>query len=492
MFDPLLWVLPHFVTHYAGQTNQGDTNDGVDVDQASISKDATSLPQRVHSLSLSTALQKSNIPDQNGASLSADPQPEKECKGGHGIRNLSKSCSQQPSPPELQPSTSHDPPQSDEIPLPVRVGKSKAKSYSRRQNNDQYNAFIEEETRYSKSEYSPGDILGEGNYGVVYLATRKSDDFKVAYKSIPKKNIRKYALESNSRLICNLRNPLVGSDEPSVAQCMSPRPPNLLLPYEVMLQMYLSRPGHENPYVPTTFDYIILKDTYVLVMEYFDEQWMDLSRYVKEKKRLDIESIRDIVKEVVKAMISLKRQGVVHKDLHAENVMYNTETQEVKLIDFGIFGIVPGWEERKSLSSKPPDSPSPVLEYEAGDDELKSMHILGELLYTIIPESDLRPDHSDDEETLPAIQKSRLRLLGRALDPGVENVYTWLRGGVLNGEADLDQRWLDGTVEHESMGTRHDNRILSSNGLADFLQVAYRQYQSTLWKYHRGRLVEVG
>ncbi|KAH9264644.1 hypothetical protein BASA83_011896 [Batrachochytrium salamandrivorans] len=74
------------------------------------------------------------------------------------------------------------------------------------------------------------------------------------------------------------------------------------------------------------------------------------------------------------------------------------------------------------------------------------------------------------------------QIAGRALDPGVENVYTWLRGGVLNGEADLDQRWLDGTVEHESMGTRHDNRALAAR-LADFLQVAYRQYQSTLWKY---------
>ncbi|KAH6561464.1 hypothetical protein BASA62_009814 [Batrachochytrium salamandrivorans] len=73
---------------------------------------------------------------------------------------------------------------------------------------------------------------------------------------------------------------------------------------------------------------------------------------------------------------------------------------------------------------------------------------------------------------VPAIQKSRLRLLGRALDPGVENVYTWLRGGVINGEADLNQRWLDGTVEHESMGTRHDNRALAAR-LADFLQVAY-------------------
>ncbi|KAH6568912.1 hypothetical protein BASA60_008432 [Batrachochytrium salamandrivorans] len=48
-----------------------------------------------------------------------------------------------------------------------------------------------------------------------------------------------------------------------------------------------------------------------------------------------------------------------------------------------------------------------------------------------------------------------------------------------------------GTVEHESMGTRHDNRALAAR-LADFLQVAYRQYQSTLWEYHRDRLVEVG
>ncbi|KAH6591076.1 hypothetical protein BASA50_009076 [Batrachochytrium salamandrivorans] len=70
--------------------------------------------------------------------------------------------------------------------------------------------------------------------------------------------------------------------------------------------------------------------------------------------------------------------------------------------------------------------------------------------------------HRIQSGLVPVIQKSRLRILGRALDPSVENVYTWLRGGVLNGEADLDQRWLDGTVEHESMGTRHDNRAAGS------------------------------
>ncbi|KAH9274310.1 hypothetical protein BASA83_003308 [Batrachochytrium salamandrivorans] len=43
--------------------------------------------------------------------------------------------------------------------------------------------------------------------------------------------------------------------------------------------------------------------------------------------------------------------------------------------------------------------------------------------------------HRIQSGLVPAIQKSRLRLLGRALDPGVENVYIWLRGGVINGRS---------------------------------------------------------
>ncbi|KAH6595184.1 hypothetical protein BASA50_005978 [Batrachochytrium salamandrivorans] len=122
---------------------------------------------------------------------------------------------------------------------------------------------------------------------------------------------------------------------------------------------------------------------------------------------------------------------------------------------------------------------------------LCDQQLLSTSIAHLVVECEQVTGHRIQSGLVPAIQKSRLRLLGRALDPGVENVYTWLRGGVLNGEADLDQRWLDGTVEHESMGTRHDNRALAAR-LADFLQVAYRQYQSTLWKYHRDRIVEVG
>ncbi|KAH9272936.1 hypothetical protein BASA83_004829 [Batrachochytrium salamandrivorans] len=88
--------------------------------------------------------------------------------------------------------------------------------------------------------------------------------------------------------------------------------------------------------------------------------------------------------------------------------------------------------------------------------------------------------HRIQSGLVPAIQKSRLRLLGRALDPGVENVYTWLRGGVLNGEADLDQ--LVGWTGLWSMNLWGRGMIIRQLAarLADFLQVAYRQYQSTL------------
>ncbi|KAH6582751.1 hypothetical protein BASA61_008369 [Batrachochytrium salamandrivorans] len=450
MVDTLLWILHHFAACYAGQTTQGGKDDGDGGDPDSGSKDApkkvTGLLQRADSLRRTRALQKTKAPDQRSASSSVDPQPEKRRKGGHWLRNIFKPQ------PEPLPSTLHDPPQSDEIAFPVCVRQSEAKIYNQNWKPGQYNAFIEEED------------------------------------SPPPR--------------CHLPDPLVLSDKQSVAQCMSSRPPNIMLPYELVLQRYLSRPGHKNPYVPKVIDYITLEDEFIVVMEYFGGKWVTLANYLEEKIRLDVSYARDIIREIVKAMLSLKQCGIVHGDLNAGNVMYNPETSEVKLIDFGVSTILPGWKKGKSSSLNSLDSLSRVLGYKAGYDEIQSMRMLGDLLYRAMTGNDVQlddfnygefmreaiPDESDSSKTLllstsiahlvveceqatghriqsglvPAIQKSRLRLLGRALDPGVENVYTWLRGGVLNGEADLDQRWLDGTVEHESMGTRHDNRALAA------------------------------
>ncbi|KAH9269999.1 hypothetical protein BASA83_007987 [Batrachochytrium salamandrivorans] len=340
LYGVFILLLTAGTIHAQGNTNDGD---GGNVNQASISKYATSLPQRVHSLGLPKALQESDTPDQSSISSSVDLQPGEECTSGHGIRKVSKSCSQQQSLPVSQSSTSHDPPQSDEMSLPVYLGKSEVESYSQSWNTEQYRRFIVGEARYFESEYFH------------YEDTR-----------------------------CHIPNTLGHSGEQSVAQCMSPRPPNLMVPHELLLQMYLSRPGHENPYVPKVFDYFILEYEYILVMEYIGGEWVSLSRYLREKTQLDIETARDILREIVNAMMFLKRQGVVHNDIHAGNVIYNTEEGTVKLIDFGISDVFKEWTGGKSFPLKHLDSSSTALEYKARIKELRSMQRIGQLLSNLL------------------------------------------------------------------------------------------------------------
>ncbi|KAH9274122.1 hypothetical protein BASA83_003424 [Batrachochytrium salamandrivorans] len=363
---------------------QGNKNDGDGVDQASGYNQDTSLPLEATSTTLPTILQASNTPDQSSTSPSTDRQPEEECKSGHGIQQISKSCPQQQSPPEPQSSTSYDHPQSNEMPLPAYAGESEVESYREIWETDQYRAFTKKEVRYFESEYSCKKKLGEGGFGMVYLAIRKSDGMEVAYKSIINFKVRKYATEFSPPPRCHLRNPLVLSEEQSVAQCMSSRPPNLLVPYEIMLQTYLSRPGYENPYVPVVFDYFIFESECILVMEHLDEKWVNLSKYMEEKGRLDILHARRIIKEIVNGMIYLKQYGIMHGDLHEENVMYNLETRKVKIIDFGMSDILPEWEAGKSSPSKSPDPSSANSEYKTGADEPWRMKRLGTVLYRLI------------------------------------------------------------------------------------------------------------
>ncbi|KAH6589374.1 hypothetical protein BASA50_010120 [Batrachochytrium salamandrivorans] len=66
---------------------------------------------------------------------------------------------------------------------------------------------------------------------------------------------------------------------------------------------------------------------------------------------------------------------------------------------------------------------------------LCDQQLLSTFIAHLVVECEQVTGHRIQSGLVLAIQKSRLRLLGRALDPGVENVYTWLRGGVLNGQS---------------------------------------------------------
>ena len=61
-----------------------------------------------------------------------------------------------------------------------------------------------------------------------------------------------------------------------------------------------------------------------------------LEKYAKRRGPLPLDEVVVIVGQVAAAVDAAHRAGVVHRDLKPENVMYDPESRQVKLLDFGI------------------------------------------------------------------------------------------------------------------------------------------------------------
>ncbi|KAH6565235.1 hypothetical protein BASA62_007403 [Batrachochytrium salamandrivorans] len=144
--------------------------------------------------------------------------------------------------PELQrPTLQADSPSvRPRLVCPTCMTPEESKPYLLIQKNDEHRRFFEEEDMYFKSEYRSVRRLGQGSFGIVHLAIKKSSGLEVVYKAIKKKNVSLYTLESSPPPECHSTEIPALYGKHAGARCMSSRPHNLLLPFEVKVQEYLS------------------------------------------------------------------------------------------------------------------------------------------------------------------------------------------------------------------------------------------------------------
>lgn len=249
-----------------------------------------------------------------------------------------------------------------------------------------------------KRSYQLGAYLGQGGFGVTYIAVELETKRRTAVKEyFPTRCARR---GEHSQLV-----PLPGEEAAFEGGRFS---------FLKEARMLASLEGM--PAVVQGYEYLEKNNTAYLVMEYLDGT--PLYRIVNEKGRIAAEELLPKLLPLLRDMELLHAAGVIHRDVSPDNVMWMSDGR-LKLLDFGC---ARSMEDGKSMTVALKQGFAPVEQYQThGQGPWTDVYALSATIYYcltgIIPPS--APDRLC-EDTL----KSPVSL-GVAISPEEEAALTW-------------------------------------------------------------------
>ncbi|XP_068197796.1 serine/threonine-protein kinase pim-2 [Antennarius striatus] len=157
------------------------------------------------------------------------------------------------------------------------------------------------------SRYSCGPLLGSGGFGSVFSGQRLSDGLQVAIKQIPSDRVQQWTR-------------LPGEVNP--------------VPMEIALLHRLSEVGGHVGVVRMLEWFEVEGRGFLLVLERPPHS-RDLFDFITEIGALPEHLALRFFRQIMEALRFVHAQGVVHRDIKDENIVVNTRTLEVKIVDFG-------------------------------------------------------------------------------------------------------------------------------------------------------------
>ncbi|MBB5202775.1 serine/threonine-protein kinase [Inhella inkyongensis] len=110
----------------------------------------------------------------------------------------------------------------------------------------------------------------------------------------------------------------------------------------------------------------------------------DLSHHVQPGHLLPVAQVLRLGIRVARALDYAHRQGVVHRDIKPANIMWDAQTEQVKLMDFGIARIADGSRTRTGLVLGTPSFMAPEQLAGAAVDGRSDLYALGAVLYQLL------------------------------------------------------------------------------------------------------------
>jgi len=164
-------------------------------------------------------------------------------------------------------------------------------------------ALIEYEASVFKRKYEITSKIGVGGGGTVYGGFRKDDKLQVAVKQISKSKIKRWGTTLDGRRI----------------------------PQELEL---LTKVSGKCRNIISLYEWFERKSSFILIMEK-PQNCIDLFDFINQKGPLSESVARKIIVQVANSVNSCHKWGVCHRDVKDENILLNSVTLEIKLIDFG-------------------------------------------------------------------------------------------------------------------------------------------------------------
>lgn len=252
----------------------------------------------------------------------------------------------------------------------------------------------------TQNRYLIGKALGEGGFGITYLAWDLQQGIKVAVKEyFPSGYVTRVA--GNNQVIINSKQ----------NQAASNRGLKRFVEEARALAKIKNLAG-----VVNVRDFFSANGTAYIVMEFLDG--VSLKKYLQRKGgKISVDEVLTIMRPVMESLTQVHKIGLIHRDISPDNILI-TKFNEVKLIDFGAAKY--SNPDGRSLSIVLKQGFAPPEQYDTHGEQgpWTDVYALGVTVYyaitgTLPPES-IRVMMGKESIKRPSE-------LGVAIDPGVEN-----------------------------------------------------------------------
>ncbi len=252
----------------------------------------------------------------------------------------------------------------------------------------------------TQNRYLIGKALGEGGFGITYMAWDLQQGIKVAVKEyFPSGYVTRVAA-SNQVIINSKQN-----------QAASNRGLKRFVEEARALAKIKNLSG-----VVNVRDFFSANGTAYIVMEFLDG--VSLKKYLQRKGgKISVEEVLTIMRPIMDSLTQVHKIGLIHRDISPDNILI-TKYNEVKLIDFGAAKY--SNPDGKSLSIVLKQGFAPPEQYDSHGEQgpWTDVYALGVTIYyaitgTLPPES-IRLMMGKDTLKRPSE-------MGIRIEPGVEN-----------------------------------------------------------------------